>query len=269
MIITKVKHLHTDQYEITVSREGQSQIQVEVDEVTLANYSLLKGKELNESEFVSILKEKEMRKLYSRAIVYLSRYRRTYYEVYSFLQKEEADEMLLRQAVNKLVEQNYINDSDYANDYTQTAKNVSYKGPGLIKRELTQKGIDIQLINSSLQDYSEEEQIICATKWVQKKTAAFLKYSLVERGNKIRQLLMRKGFSSQVISKVIEEVNNEEVHNEDSQKNERLNLEVTAEKYMRKYDKYDDYTKKRKLFAALARKGFSFDLIDEYLSNKE
>ncbi len=76
----------------------------------------------------------------------------------------------------------------------------------------------------------------------------------------IRQKLFQKGISKNVAEKVIEELYS-------SEKEKELILEVYG-KYQKKLKGPDKYSRRKKMFEHLMRKGFDVDLINELLNEK-
>lgn len=76
----------------------------------------------------------------------------------------------------------------------------------------------------------------------------------------IRQKLFQKGISKDVAEKVIEELYS-------SEKEKELILEVYG-KYLRKVKGQDKFSRRKKMFEYLMRKGFDVDLINELLNEK-
>ncbi len=77
-------------------------------------------------------------------------------------------------------------------------------------------------------------------------------------------LLQRKGFSFDVITAALEQT--EYANDEDT---EREALRQHAEKALRKYRYDGSYESKMKVKQYLFRKGFSLDMIDQFLQEEE
>ena len=78
--------------------------------------------------------------------------------------------------------------------------------------------------------------------------------------NVIKQKLFQKGISKEISEKVLDEL-----YTESNEK--KLILDV-FNKYKPKLKGLDEYKRRKKMFEYLARKGFDFDLINEFLNEK-
>src|SRR5690606_41716295 len=84
--------------------------------------------------------------------------------------------------------------------------NTAGKGPELIRRELEQRGGKAPLIDMALEEYPEEKQFEKAMELCEKMAAKNRRDSKQVMKQKMEQLLLRKGFSYDMISSVTEKV---------------------------------------------------------------
>jgi len=117
-------------------------------------------------------------------------------------------ESLLHKVVDRLKELGYIDDVGFSNAFISSRNRLRPKGKFLLKRELLQKGIEPDVVESVLSrlDYEEGNQVDLATKAVQKKLQGLKRYTLKERRNKLYSFLLRRGFDYDTITSVIDEV---------------------------------------------------------------
>ena len=80
---------------------------------------------------------------------------------------------------------------------------------------------------------------------------------------KLDEMLVRKGYSRDVIQICLEELKDEK---DDEKQQEALHYH--GNKYYEKYKKYDGWTLENKMKQALYRKGFSIDEIEIFLQMK-
>ncbi|MGR4031031.1 RecX family transcriptional regulator, partial [Bacillus sp. ZZQ-131] len=147
--------------------------------------------------------------------------------------------------------------------YTRTQSNVNRKGPTVIKRELLNKGVQDLIIMHSLQEYPKEKQIENALFLIEKKKKSYQKHSFLQMKLKLDEMLVRKGYSREVIQICLEELKDER---DDEKQQEALHYH--GNKYYEKYKKYDGWTFENKMKQALYRKGFSIDEIEIFLQMK-
>ena len=178
-----------------------------------------------------------------------------------FLRKRSG-QAIISEVVSKLLHDRYINDKEYAVLYTRTQSNVNRKGPTVIKRELLNKGVQDLIITHSLQEYPKEKQIENALFLIEKKKN-LIKNILLQMKLKLDEMLVRKGYSREVIQICLEELKDEK---DDEKQQEALHYH--GNKYYEKYKKHDGWTFENKMKQALYRKGFSIDEIEIFLQMK-
>ncbi len=140
---------------------------------------------------------------------------------------------------------------------------MNRKGPTVIKRELLNKGVQDLIITHSLQEYPKEKQIENALFLIEKKKKSYQKHSFLQMKLKLDEMLVRKGYSREVIQICLEELKDEK---DDEKQQEALHYH--GNKYYEKYKKHDGWTFENKMKQALYRKGFSIDEIEIFLQMK-
>src|SRR5690606_13739175 len=128
-------------------------------------------------------------------------------------------------------------------------------------RELQEKGVTADIANQAVAKYPYDHQFATALKWVSKEQNKKSKLSYRKRNEQLRIKLMQKGFSKDVVNDVMAELsmglNKEE---------EFSNLKLQGDKLYRRYSKkYAGYDLKMKITAGLYHRGFSGELINEYV----
>ena len=96
---------------------------------------------------------------YQKALHFLNFKLRSTKEVYEKLEKLEFDEDIINEVLGKLHEQNFINDTFYAESYLNQAKFVTFKGPKSVVFDLQKKGISDKVIQTVLEGYTLKEQL--------------------------------------------------------------------------------------------------------------
>lgn len=235
-----------------------------VDSDVLIKFQLKKGMELDDFSFVEIQYQDDIRKAYNKAIHYLARRMRSEKEIKDYLVLKEIDEPVINEILHRLTAQKYINDEEFALAYVRTQANTTDKGPNVIKMELKEKGIIEGILNQALKEYPLEQQIEKATKISSKFYEKNTKESLKIQKQKLENLLLRKGYSYEVINIAVNDVS---INNEDDE--ERGAIRFQGEKAHRKYSKFSGFEYEQKMKQALYRKGFPIELIEIYLSEME
>ena len=130
-----------------------------VDEEVLIRFDLRKGKELTEQEITQIQYEDEIRKALNSAINYLSFRMRSKLEIHNHLKKKDWEEPVINEVLNKLTELRYVDNLEFSLAYVRTQVNGAKKGPTVIVRELKQKGISAEHIETAMKEFPKEIQI--------------------------------------------------------------------------------------------------------------
>lgn len=236
-----------------------------VDEAVLVTFHLRKGLELTKQQIEEILYEEQIRKGYQLAINYLSYRMRATKEMIEHLKSKEIDSNNIAIIIDRLVSENYLNDGDFAKAFVRSRINLTFKGPEVIRRELIEKGMSEKEINEALKIFSYEEQLEKAAHLLQKKYPKQLKTSRADQDRKMYTLLLSKGFTSDVVQQVLNEKNAE---NEEAQSDEWDAITYQGEKAFKKYRDTDGWEQKQKIKQFLFRRGFSIDLIDKFIEEK-
>lgn len=235
-----------------------------VDEALIVKHLLRKGMEVS-SEFQQILQtEDTFRKAYQRSLNYLSYGLRSEKEVRDDLIEKEFEEYVF-DVIQKLKEQRLINDLEYAKSYVRTAANLNRKGPRTIQNELKQRGIDELKIEEAMPEYPFEDQMENAVKLAEKQWAKTKRQSQRETLQKVKQFLMQKGFSTDVINIAVETIDTEKEADEEYDA-----LVLQGEKAWGRYArKAEGYELIQKTKAYLFNKGYPSELIQRFIDQKE
>lgn len=265
-IITKitVQKKNKDRYNIYMDFGKGEEYAFSVDEDVLIKHQLKKGLVLDDFALSEIGYQDDIRKAYNTAIQYLSRRMRSETEVRKHLAEKEIEEPVILEVIHKLYDYQFLNDEEYAKAFVRTQMNTSDKGSGLIRRELREKGISQNIIDEALKEYPWEEELNTAIKLCEKQVQKLSRNSTKIIKQKLEHLLLRKGFNLETIQTAISETELEKEEDD-----EMAALKFQAEKAKRKYAKLPEFEYKQKMKQTLFRKGFSFDLIEQYLNEEE
>lgn len=264
-VITKIttQQKNQDRYNIFMDYGKGEVFAFSVDSDVLIKFQLKKGMDIDEFSLMEIHYQDDIRKAYNMAITYLSRRMRSEKEIKDYLSQKEVEEPVIQEVIHKLLAQKYLNDLEFAIAYTKTQINTTDKGPDLVRMGLKEKGIDPIIIEKSLEDFSYDLQLEKAIKLSGKSIQKNSKESHRITKQKAEQLLLRKGYSYEVINNVVSEMN------VDEEEDELGAIRFQGEKLNRKYHQLTGFEYEQKMKQALYRKGFSFDLIGKYLSDEK
>ncbi|MDZ7835453.1 MAG: recombination regulator RecX [Alkalibacterium sp.] len=234
-----------------------------VDDSILVKYRLIKGKELDKETIEELKVKGEMSKAYQAALHYLNFKMRTEKEIREYLAKKDYSQVDL--VIERLREHRLINDKEYARSFVRTNYQLKTEGPKKIERSLYAKGLSPDEIAHGLLEYSDEDQLENAKKLTEKTLKRVRNKSNREIEQKIREQLMTKGFDRDIISQALEEMELEQ-----PEEDEYDALVKQGEKAYKRYSrKHDAYGTRRKTKTYLYSKGYPFDLIEQFLTEKE
>lgn len=236
-----------------------------LDEAVLIKYQLAKGKVIEEFTLDEIVFDDEVRKAFNKAINFLSYRMRSEHEVKQKLLQNEFGEAVILEAIRKLYEYGFLNDESFTKALVETQKKNSKKGPTAIRQELKKKGIDKDLQEEVLSNYSEEEQIGIARTLAEKIINQHQDKTPMQIKQKVQDTLQRKGYNFSIISQALSTF--------ELEKNEEEWEEIIAtqgDKIWRKHSvKLTGNDLRRRMKTSLYQKGFPSEQIDIYIEKKE
>lgn len=232
-------------------------------EKTLAEFVLLKGKELTDEDIAEIQKFDSDAKASDLAARFLSYEPRTIYEVLQYLKKHEISDEAANSAVSELTELGFLNDDQYVQIFIQNDLRVGNDGARSLTQKLSQKGVDPEIIQTHLDEVAEEDWITVAQRVIKSMHHQVGKLSAREISQKVRTKLMSHGFDAGLSQAVLNELDFE--GSEDEQKEALKRQGIKAYKKFRRYDKSEQ---KFKIKRYLYSHGFSSSEIDAFLNGE-
>ena len=176
---------------------------------------LIAGKSLTGDQIEKLIKENEAGKLFDASLRFLSYRPRSEKEVKDFLAKktarvenikftEASQSPVISQIITRLKQQSFLDDEEFAEWWVKARTSSQPKGPYLIKRELTGKGIDKEIIEKAISKIKNQTEL--GRNVIEKKIKTWEKLTNLEFKNKIYQHLARRGFDSAAIKEVIAQI---------------------------------------------------------------
>lgn len=233
-----------------------------VSEETLIHFQLGRGTEVDAKFKEDIEAYEGIARAYSRSLDYLTGQLRTELEVRHKLRDLEYSDDIQDEVVQRLIQQNLINDGTYADSFVRTMMNTSDKGPKIITQKLKQKGISDNLIADALSQMTNINEEELALNVAEKLIRHYQRESQRGMQQKIRQNLLAKGFNSDIISDVIQKMP------VSSGEDEFEKIQVMGDKIWNRNRRWGFKKRKLKTKQALFNKGFQIDVIDRFLQTK-
>lgn len=262
VIITKItiQKKQTDRYNVFIKDGSSEKYAFSVDEDVLIKYQLKKGMELDEFTQIEVLYQDTVRKALGTAIQYLGFRMRSEKEVKDYLKQKEIEDSVIQEVIHRLYSYKYLNDEEFALAYVRTQMKTNDKGPNVVKLELKEKGIGVNILEKVMDEFSIDLQIEKVLKLCQKALNKKRNESQFIFEQKLKEALIRKGYSFSIIDEAMVELKGM-MHQEDGDQEAIKKQGGKAEK------KYGKDVQKIKQF--LYRKGFSMEEIESYLNGLE
>lgn len=254
--IKKLKH----NYQVILSNDEK----IAVPEDTIVAFRLLKGTELSEDEVKAVKEHAGFQVGLQQALNYLSYQLRTEKEIHDYLRDHEIPAAQRQQIKEKLKELNLLDDQLYGDSYVRTQMRISDKGPSVLRQKLKQKGLTDEIIENAIALYDIETQIAIATKTMLQLEKRQHHKSHREIQQKLQQGLMQKGFSSEIIQQVLAQ-RPQEIDDEA----ELSALVHAGDQLWRRHLKLPMDKRRLKVKQSLYQKGYSLEMIEKFLSEKE
>lgn len=125
-------------------------------------------------------------------------------EIEAKLQEKEFDEAIIEQVLAGLVRLGYVNDRQFADQWTRSRIRLRGFGRRRIKGELRSKGIDQEIIREVFGEVlSEGKEIETAKRVVEKRLNTMQSLDRETRRRRLAGFLERKGFSFEIIGAVL------------------------------------------------------------------
>lgn len=244
------------------------QFAVAVDEKILIQYNLFKGTEVSEELLAEITDAEYEQKAYVKALNIATSRRIAKKQLIIKLKQAEFPNRIIAKTIDRLEAAGVIDDAGFAEAYTAMEKRMGKLGPRGIAQKLRQYGIDQNLIDDALAEYSEEDQTDLLPKQVAKLFERYHNNARYMAQQKVRQKLIQQGFQSNLIQEAIHEYLAETDTEADTEQ-EALNLDREATKAANRYRQYEGWEFTRRFKNALYRRGYKLDQIDRWLNEHQ
>ena len=138
---------------------------------------------------------------------YLTVRNRSEKEIRDYLIKKQAEPQVITAIINLLYEQKFLNDELFARSWVRSRARFRPRGKRVLAMELTQKGIDRELIEKILNEENEEipDELTQAKNLINKRIEKLRGAPRQEIYNKVGAFLARRGYNWDMIKKAIDE----------------------------------------------------------------
>ncbi|QKS60428.1 RecX family transcriptional regulator [Paenibacillus barcinonensis] len=201
------EELEITKVERTKSREARYRISfgmysITVLEDVMIKYRLTRGNTFMKKDLEDILLADERQRTYVQALRFLEFKQRTRHELSQKLKQKEFAPPIIQEVLERLEQEKLVDDDLFAKEWTRQRMEGQRKGKLWIRQELRQKGIANELIAEVLDDVSAEAELDTALTAGQKKWKQ-VRGDVQEKKRKTFAYLMRRGFSMDLVRRVV------------------------------------------------------------------
>ncbi len=201
-----------NQYTLTLD-DGRS---YSVHNEVIVKYGLKSGMEIDEEQLESRIWEANVKTASDLALNYLGYRTRTKKQLCDYLKRKGFDQSVIEEAARKMEDYRFLDDEDFARQWVQSKKTGKPTGRRKIAYELKLKGISQEIVESTLDSLTIEDEQKQAARLAEKAVIKYEDLPYRERMAKISQTLMRRGFDWEIVSWVLRHLPQDDQTEEDS-----------------------------------------------------
>lgn len=158
---------------------------------------------LNDEDVEKIVKESDYAESLDKTLKFLSFRPRSERELVDYLKRHEVGEYAQELILEKLAGYGYVDDKAFAEWWIGQRKDFKPRSRRHIVSELLQKGVPRQVIEEALSSVGDDFDLNACRTVAEKRWRSYQKLLPREARVKLGQYLSRKGFSWEVIEKVV------------------------------------------------------------------
>lgn len=217
MKVTKLSSQKKDSSRVNMYIDDEFFCGLSLDSV--AKFDIYDGKELSEEQLHKLLFEELKEKFTQRALSYVSRSIKTEFQLRRYLKTlsikkkgswyndVESDilEEIFNEVIAKLNDYGYIDDEQFAEQFVLSRIRNRPRGKMILISELMSKGVEKEVAKEKVDELIEDEYDLLRKTYEKK----YSNESITIRDNKKIDFLKRKGFSWDLINKLIQDESEE------------------------------------------------------------
>jgi regulatory protein len=208
MVIAKIQKKNDNNVIVLLDNDQKLFLSYEV----LLKNGLRKGSEISESHFDFLVKENQKYFIKQKAYTLLGKRLHSVYELRTKLRQKKYDEDLIRITIEDLLGGHYLDDTKFAEMFSEEKLRLKLWGKTKLKSELMKKGISSAIIKAVLEEKfpAADEELNNASQLVQKKYNQLMNRNM-EHQKLVKRLyafLISKGYNYDVSRQAIEKLFN-------------------------------------------------------------
>lgn len=247
MNIIKYKKVSNGKYKVELE-DGTS---LSLYEDVILKYQLLISRKIDDSIIDDINYDNIKYDVYYVALSSIKSRMKSISDLRESLLKKEYPDNFIDEAIDKLINQGYLNDEIFVKSFINNQMVTTSNGPYKIKRELLNRNIDSNIIDDNLEMFNDEEQLIRIEKIINKKLKANSSRGGYILRTKLFNDLINLGYDSNLINRVLNNI---------SFDNDKILAAKEYEKLKKKYSrKYSGDELERVIKEKLYLKGLIYE----------
>lgn len=208
MKVTKIEVQKKNKERVSIFVDGNYGFSLHAELVY--KYHIKVGMDLEPSFINEIAKVEEQKKANNYALTLLSKSFKTEKQIKDKMKLKGFEEEYINKAIDMMKDYGYINDTRYATSYVSDTVAFTKMGKNKIKNKLYEKGVDKDTINDVLNDLvDDDQQFEAALALASKKFKSLKEPDKRKKNQKLTSFLQYRGFSFDIIKKVLNELNND------------------------------------------------------------
>lgn len=199
---------------------------------TILKYNLLVNKSFDDKELNDILEYDKSIEAYNKIIKLLNRKFLTEKEIIKKLKDDNIKKEYIDKIINKLKDNNFINDKVYLQAYIDDEINLKMTGPRKIETDLLKLGFNGQDIKLILNDIEENVWLDKINKMIQKKLKCNHTKSGLSLKINIASYIVHLGYSKEMVMPIIDKydyINMDVIKKEYEKQNKLLSKKYSGE----------------------------------------
>ncbi len=254
---------NSERYNIYLDNQYEFSCHLEI----VKKLKLKEGLKLKDEKLKELIFENNLKEAFHQALSHLSYRQRTEQEMIIYLQKKGYDENVIKDTLIKLENYQFIDDEKYTQSYVGYKGKTQLKGSQRIRQELKHRGIDKEIIEAGLQQYTHEEELENCLKIAKRFFMTKKKFPLNQIKGKLSLKLAAKGYRWEMIQEAMAYLDRDDEIQEavEAQEDNHMALaQGLAEKLLQRHQGKinNPYQLKMKIISGLRQKGFESQIID-------
>ena len=178
-----------------------------VSEEVAIKHQLKKGTTIDENELKELLHDEELSNAKKYVYTILARRMYSSSEIRKKLKEQGYTDEIIDNVILMMEGYGYLNDKTFAEEWIQSRRQNNPKGKIVLKRELTQKGIEGDIIEEVFnQSFDESQQSEIALDMARRKSRSYRNDDPISARRKLQGYLIRRGFDFETVRNVVDKV---------------------------------------------------------------